>query len=209
MKKRLAVVVSTAILALTACGMEYKPTQNGVFVKLDKSLEGAYVETFDNENYSLEDLQKMGQEEVQEYNKENAGLDFYSSEQTKEKLPISLDSVEKSGSNVVVRMSYATADDYNTFNADEISLAGGDKLYTEKISDSTVKLKGEFVTVTGEAVTIDEIQKHGDYHLVYVNYKADVTVQGDIAYVSTNVNCNSKNNANTPASQDAYIVFKK
>ncbi len=209
MKKRLAIIASIAMVALAACGVEYKPTQNGVFIKLDKSLEGAYVETFDGENYNLEDLQKMGQEEVQEYNKEKADLDFYSSEQTEEKLPISFDSVEKDGSNIVVRMSYATAEDYNTFNADDLFLAGGDKLYTEKLSDTSVALEGDFVTVKGEKTTVDEIMKHSDYQLVYVNYETNITVEGDIAYVSTNVNCNSENNANTPAGQDAFIIFKK
>ena len=72
-----------------------------------------------------------------------------------------------------------------------------------------VDLTGEFVTVTGETATIEEIMSHGDYQLVYVNYEADVTVEGEVAYVSTNVNCNSKNNVNTPAGQDAYIIFKK
>ncbi|CVI65496.1 hypothetical protein NDGK_00221 [Clostridiales bacterium CHKCI001] len=209
MKRKLAGAISAVILLLSACGVEYQPTQSGVFIKLDKSLEGAYIEAFDNENYNIEDLEKMGQEEVQTYNKEQANLEFYSSEQTENILPISLDSVKKEGDNVVVRMSYQTAEDYSTFNADDIALAGGSTIYTENLSDTTIDLIGEFVTVTGETATIEEIMSHGDYQLVYVNYEADITVEGEVAYVSTNVNCNSKNNVNTPAGQDAYIIFKK
>lgn len=209
MRKGLAVIASAAVLLMTACGVEYKPTQSGVFVKLDKSLEGAYVEAFDGKEYDIDDLQKMGQKEVQQYNKQNAELDFYSSEQTKEKLPISLDSVKKQGNDVIVRMTYATAEDYTAFNAQEMSLTGGDTLYTEKLSDTIVALEGDFVTVNGEAAAIDEIMTHNDYQLVYVNYKANITVEGKIAYISTNVNCNTENNVNTPAQQKSYIIFKK
>ena len=138
MKRKLAGAISAVMLLLSACGVEYQPTQSGVFIKLDKSLEGAYIETFDNENYNIEDLEKMGQEEVQAYNKEQANLEFYSSEQTENILPISLDSVKKEGNNVVVRMSYQTAEDYSTFNADDIALAGGNTIYTENLSDTMV-----------------------------------------------------------------------
>lgn len=209
MKRKVAVaLLLILVLAFTGCGVNYEPTENGVFVKEDRTLEGAYIEDFDKDYYDVDALTQMGQQEVQKYNKEKSGMDFYSGDQTKKTLPVSLDMVSKRSDKILVRMSYATAEDYIAFNQDRIAQAGGTTIYTESLEKTSIPLTGEFVTLEGSPAQISEIAKNGSYHLVYVNYKENITVDGEIAYVSSNVTCNSKNNASTEAGQDSFIIFK-
>lgn len=221
LKKRLMTVVLACVtaLALTACGdKEFSPVKGGLYVNDDHTVKSSYVEDFSGDGLNLDELKSMAQAEIAAYNQEKSGLNYYSKEQLKDVegmedtvLPISIENIEKNEKNeneLIAVLDYATAADYVTYNQDDISSYGGTTLSVGTVADSPVAIEGSFVTIKGKNVELSEIMENSEYHVVYLDFAATVTVNGTVKYISTNVSCQTKNTVTTPGNEGAFIIFK-
>ena len=107
---------------------------------------------------------------------------------------------EENTNNLVAILDYATAADYVTYNSDDIGTNGGTTFVGGKLLDqSPTAIEGSFVTIKGKPVEISEIMEKGEYHVIYLDFAATVTVNGPVKYISTNVSCLTKNTVTTQA----------
>ena len=222
MKKRLMTVVLACVtaLALTACGdKEFSPVKGGLYVNDDHTVKSSYVEDFSGDGLNLDELKSMAQAEIEAYNQEKAGLNYYSVDQFKDQegmedtvLPISIENIamdEENTNELVAILDYATAADYVAYNQDDITSGGGTTLAVGTVGDSPVSIEGSFVTIHGKTVELSEIMEESDYHVVYLDFAATVTVNGTVQYISTNVSCQTRNVVTTPGGEGAFIIFKQ
>ena len=218
-RKRLiaAILAVAAALTMSACGdVEFSPVQGGLYVNDDHTLKSSYVEDFSGEGLNLDELKSMAQAEIAAYNQEKAGLNYYSAQQLGEEqegtvLPISIENIamdEENTNNLVAILDYATAADYVTYNSDDIGTNGGTTLSVGTVDQSPTAIEGSFVTIKGKPVEISEIMVKGEYHVIYLDFAATVTVNGTVKYISTNVSCLTKNTVTTQAGQGSFIIFK-
>lgn len=221
LKKRLMTVVLACVtaLALSGCGdKEFTPVKGGLYVNDDHTVKSSYVEDFSGEGLNLDELKSMAQAEIAAYNQEKSGLNYYSSEQFKDQkgmedtvLPIAIENIEKDKKNeneLVAILDYETAADYVAYNQDDIKSNGGTTLSVGTVENSPVSIEGEFVTIKGKPVELSEIMENSEYHVVYLDFAATVTVNGTVKYISTNVSCQTKNTVTTPGNEGAFIIFK-
>lgn len=221
LKKRLMTVILACVtaLALTACGdKEFSPVKGGLYVNDDHTVKSSYVEEFSGADLDLDELKSMAQAEIAAYNQEKAGLDYYSKEQFKDQegmedtvLPIGIENIatdEENQDELVAVLDYATAADYVAYNQDDIRSGGGTTLAVGTVGDAPVSIEGSFVTIKGEPVELSEIMENDEYHVVYLDFAATVTVNGTVKYISTNVSCQTKNTVTTQGEEGAFIIFK-
>ncbi len=213
MKKSIVLLLVTVlVLSLAGCKKDTKldTTTNNIYVRKDNTVTGIYVDSFEKETYRLDELKKEAQNEVAAYNKEKSGVEKYENEGKTEKLPISIRSIEAKNEKATVMLDFASGDDYFDYNnfRDYLTDKGGTTFYTSQISDSNIKLEGNFVTATGEKTSVDTINEKSNYSIIYLDFGSKVQVNGEIAYVSDNVTVKSVDTAETRDNMKSFIIYK-
>lgn len=223
MKKKFAAVVLCLLCLCSVCGgcsiftkkYSYTPDGESIFVHADGQITAAIVSDFDKDYYDLAELTGLAERQVQEYNEKYYGFPYYSYDQmTKEEkeqylLPINLDSISESDGKVTIVITYANGDAYTGFNSIDLTQAGGTRVYTSKVTETSVPLAGTFVAAKGGAAQdIEALKTKKDYYMIYVDYATKISFEHEVDYVSSNVTVVTNNTVQTEAGAGSYILFK-
>lgn len=206
--KGIACAMLVSVL-LGGCGQKGELDMTSVYIRKDGSVSSAVYEPFDVGIYSQDELQVFVEDAVSAYNQKNAGIAAVYTDDTKEPLSVAISSLEVKDGTAVLKMEYASCDDYLQFNESEGSLlqlasgtvegaasAGIDMSRIEMLTaEGTDKLKG------------DEVDS--EYHVVFVEGTSTITVEGTIKYVTADVMIEDKNTAQVSSDGAlSCIVFK-
>lgn len=174
--KMAAVIVCT--LMLSACGLleekAWEPTETSLEAKKDGTLTETVIDQLDQSYYSSSELESMINSSVSEYNQSH-GADA-----------VKVDSLSLENNQVVLTMTYKTAEDYAGYN--NVRFYNGSMLGAEM---DGFLFYNQFREVTDGTVTADNISneeplKHKEYQVLVTDTSHVVRVPGDVVYVSIN-----------------------
>lgn len=203
----LAIVSGIAIMAsLSACSMmnsnkEFDPAKNSIFVKHDKTVQSAVVESAQGDQYNAADLQAYAQAEADTFNSENGGPTP----------AVSIASCEKNGDVLSIIFSYSSP-------ADMIAWAQYSQDDSIEVTDMSVMTVGEadtglldtsLVDAKGNVANIDSVKKATDDIVILVSGTADIVCEGDIEYMSSDVTKTDSNCVSVQNTEgNSVIIFK-
>ena len=174
--KLAAVIMCT--LMLSACGLleekAWEPTETSLEVKKDGTLTETVIDQLDQSYYSSSELESMINSSVSEYNQSH-GADA-----------VKVDSLSLANNQVVLKMTYKTAEDYADYN--NVRFYNGSMLGAEMegfLFYNQFK-EVEEGTVMGENISNEEPLKHKEYQVLVTGTSHVVRVPGDVVYVSAN-----------------------
>lgn len=174
MKKRICAILCAALCVgvLAGCGSTVDADTDMVFVDKKGGVTSVDVETLDKEYYDEEELKSYVDDAVAEYNDQNG-------RNSVRVLDLSVEN-----GTAKLKMEYKTAEDYSSFN--------GIELYQGKVVSALAAgydFAVDFVSVEDGAVSgtasREEIYADDDLQAVIIKANTDVTVDGDICFVSS------------------------
>ena len=173
---------------------------SGIYARRDGTVVSIFLEEFDKSYYSLKELKESYIEpDIEQYNQEK------SADEANPAIKIlDLKMMEK---NVVLVLDYQTCNDYLDYN----SYIGGKVLYNQTIGEALADnqvIEGTFLDADGNGTTSAQVRSHEDYSAVAIDFKSIVQVQGEIMYVSSNVEINNEHTATTNG-ELSYIIYKE
>lgn len=183
MKKFLCISLCAVLCAgvLAGCGTSFESDTNALYVDKKGTVTAVEVEEFEADYYDAAELETYVEDAVDAYVQENG------------KKRIKIQNLTVEDNRAVLRMQYETAEDYSQFN--------GIELYQGNVVSALAagyEFQGDFAkvedgVVTGSALK-NEIYQEDNLKVVVIRANMDVTVEGEICYVSTdNVTLTGKN----------------
>lgn len=191
-----SVTLVLCLIMLAGCSkndeIDSKKTSNNTFLlKEDGSIESATVEDFDKTYYNNTELDTYVTEKVNKYNTEKA-----SEAVTKKSLEI------KDGKAVLI-LTYASIEDYNSFNEKDTVLAT-----VAKAKEGSLELPQSFTAAKkGKATAAATALGNDKYKVLIVKEKLDVLLQGTIKYY-TGGTLKDKHGIQTSDDATTVIIFK-
>ncbi len=174
------VAASMVALTLAGCGGDKISEVTAVTIDKDGHVSNVIYEQFDKDYYDLEELSKMAEEELEEYNSE------YMTPK------ITLDKVEavEDGTYVRMSMNYDSASDYSNFNEETLFYGTIEEAEAAgyKVSDGLVDDKGEKIDSSFAA-------DHPERHIIITNDKANIITPFNIEYTTKGVSLVGKKEA--------------
>lgn len=170
-KWKTVLFVLVTACALTGCGSEKTPEISSVSIGKDGSITHQIVGSFE-QNYDMDEIEKLASERVAEYCADNGAES------------VTLESVEKTDDKVLIRLNYATDQDYNDFNHREMfvgSIAEADEqgYQLEKVA---------FVSADGKPMEIGFIEDHDKAQIAIIGTKPTedkvVNIYGKVLYIN-------------------------
>lgn len=208
MNKKLLAGLLCSLLVITMAGCGVKLTDTSLYIHRDGSIEAAVYEAFDEKAYQLEELKAFMEEAVSSYNQNTAGITAAYKKDHKEGLPVTIDSINLESEDAVLKMTYASSDDYLAFNEGDDSILN---LLTAQVGEQEAYgcNLSEFSLVNAEGESYEEELKE-DASFVIVEGDKKILVEGKILCVSKGVVVTEKNTAEvTPEAGRCLIVFSK
>lgn len=202
-------VLITAVLG--GCGSSGGPSldSTSVYLRQDGSVASAVYEEFDTDSYSLDELRVFVEDAVRAYNQEAAGAAEAYSDKSKTPLDIAISSLEAKNGEAVLKMEYASAEDYIAFNRqDEMltQLASGTVDGAKAAGIDLAKI--ELVSADGkEKLTAADLGS--EYYIVFAEGTADLTVEGKIAYASEDVELDGSSKASIDSKENLSCIIYK
>lgn len=171
MKKLGCMVLALCISLLAGCGSVPESEESGVYVQKNGSVVSVDVEDFTSDYYETEELESDIETAVAEYTEEHG------------RNTVKVEELSFLEGTAKLRMKYRTAADYGAMN--------GIEMYQGTVIDSLAAgyiYDGDFAKVedgkvTGMA-TKQEIYAEQDLNVVIVRANMDISVDGEIRYVS-------------------------
>lgn len=172
MKKKAELLLAVmCILFITGCGVSYDVETSTVFVDKKGKITEVSVESFDKDYYDKDELKEFVEEHIEAYH-EQYGKDR-----------VKIDKLTVEDGVASLKMEYSSAEDYSVFNGEEFfcgtlpeAMAAGydftDTYYV--IADKE----------PGERVDRDDFLDNPDLKVVIMRQGINVTVPGEIKYVS-------------------------
>jgi hypothetical protein len=174
------VAASMVALTLTGCGGDKTSEVTAVSIDKDGHVSNVIYEQFDKDYYDLEELSKMAEDELEEYNSEYLTP------------KITLDKVEsvEDGDYVRVSMNYDSASDYSNFNEETLFYGTIEEAEAAgyKVSDGLVDSKGEKIDSSFAA-------DHPERHIIITNDKSNIIAPFNIEYTTKGVSLVGKKEA--------------
>lgn len=199
-KKIAALILTVALIfSVTGCGGSIdasKFTENTLIINKDGSVTEVSVDSFGEDYYSQEDLEKYVNEEVDAYNREHPSA----SGKDKDKI-ITVDTVKADESSARVVLTYKDAQAYSDFNYADLQCVKGSEISGDAAALTFKNEKGEHVGA------LSAIEKPEDHSAVIVQGPVQVAVSGKIAYVSDQVTVTDKSTAKCESGL-AVIIYK-
>lgn len=196
-----AVLILAAVTLFAGCSKKSDSNKSmaDVVVEKDGKISVKYEEIFDKDYYTEEDLEKVIDEDVALFNKEN-GADSVTKESLKVKKDVAL-----------LWYKFANSDSYVKYTNDFVKPEKEMKLFVGSIKDAeekNIKLGGKFDKV-GETgtVTKDQLENKDELTVFYTNSEMTVYVPGEIVYFNDNVTID-KDVVTTTADKVNYILYK-
>ncbi len=142
--------------------------KNTLLITKEGTLEAGTVESFDKAYYNLTELDKYVTDKINQYNT------------AKGNEVITKKNLELKGSNAVLVITYATIDDYNSFNQTDVKL-----LNTGDVNNAGIDLPQNFSAAKkNKTVTLSKALENNKYKVLVLKEKLDVLLQGTIKYYS-------------------------
>lgn len=198
-----------ALALLGGCGRIRDLDETSVYIRKDGSVSSAVYEPFDTDIYKEEDLQRFVEDAVSAYNQSTVGSAKAYTKDSDESLLVAIDSLEVKGDDAVLKLEYASCEDYLKFNEAEgsiLQLASGTVAGAGEagIDMSRMELLNAEGTDKISGNDIDEA-----YHVVFVEGTASLAVEGSVQYVSADVKVEDKDMVQVDSKGTlSCIVFK-
>lgn len=218
MKKGLVrgAAVLTACLMLAGCGGHYSLKDTGILVHKDGSVESAIYEDFDTNQFSIDALKSFAEQEVITYNQAEAGLSYaYADDEELETLENAelsawINEVSEEDGKAILKMSYASGEDYVAFNDAEGNYTVLTCGTVSQASEQGVNLSG-FVFHSEKEEDVPATALRDKWYYVYLQGAGQITVEGRICYLSDGLTMaeDSKSMAvSESAESPVCIIFK-
>lgn len=198
MKKFLLYTVLTLCLVLTA-GCKTKNREltvedvknSTILVKNDGTVQAATIETFEKNNYSLDELKGFITKEIGKYNQDN------------EADSIVINTLEVKDGNAVLILNYKSLENYTAFNKVKASFTTAADAKSSKL-----ELPDVYVNVKDGANTSPDVAlKNSKYKVLVLNEKTDVMVDGKVKFFA-NGTLHGKSNFETGSAEPSVIIYK-
>ncbi len=185
-KTKIIPLVLVMVCALTGCGQEKTPDVSSVSIGKDGVIAHQIVGGYE-QNYDMEELQKLASDRVEEY--------------CAQKGPgsVTLESVDKSDDKVLIKLQYASGQDYNEFNHREFFIGT-----VEQANENGYQLENvAFVSPDGKPTEVGYMEEQDKKQIVIIETKPTeemvVNIYGKILYI----------NQSATSHQDVSIAGKK
>ncbi|MGN0294754.1 MAG: lipoprotein [Lachnospiraceae bacterium] len=206
--KGIACAVLSAAL-LVGCGQKGELDTTSVYIRKDGSVASAVYEPFDTKAYSKDELKSFVEDAVIAYNQKNAGTAAAYTKDSDEPLSVAVTSLDFQDGDAVLKMEYASCDDYLQFNKSEGSLVQMASGTVSGAKEAGIDL-GSFELLNFEGTDkIDGSDVDDGYYVVFVEGSSTIMVEGSIQYATADVKIEDKDTAQV-SSEGALscIVFK-
>lgn len=191
----------------------FEPTRSCLYIRDDGTAAGAEITAFAKDYYSLTELKEYVEELVIQYNREKVGLAYAYANEVKDgsKLPVAIKKLTEENGNAVLILECATPADYISINDLNVSSDGLKAVTTYTVAQMKSAGKGinaQLVNTKGKSVTVESAMKKDGYHVVVCEGAVVLQVQGEVMYMSSNVDYISEALVETPAGEVSYIIYK-
>lgn len=206
--KGIACAVLTAAL-LAGCGHKSEPDTTTVYIRKDGSVASAVYEPFDTKVYSKDELKEFVEDAVIAYNQKNAGEAAAYGKYADEPLSLVISSLDFNDGNAVLKMEYASCDDYMQFNKSEGSLLQMASGTVAGAKEAGIDLSSfEFLNSDGtDSISGGDLDD--GYYVVFVEGTSTIMVEGSIRYATADVTIEDKDTAQVSSDGTlSCIVFK-
>ncbi len=195
-KKRIKGILATLCLFIffaAGCGESAAFDTTTIEFDKDGDIIQTIVEDFPKDFYDVEELRKMNQTEVDEYN-QSVGEEA-----------VEIINTEYDGNAVKIAMKYKNTDAYFALNKSSLFYGTVEQALSEGYDlDITLNNIKDNSLVTGS-----DLREMKDKHIVILDENVDIQTYGSILYVSDDVTCDkSKKLATVSGEGKSYIVFK-
>lgn len=173
MQKGKSVLLILAIsFGLIGCGQDKAPEVSSVSIGNDGTITHQIVGDFEQNYYEVEGLKTLAEDRVAEYCANNGGDS------------VTLESVEEKDGSILIRLHYATDQDYSEFNHRELFLG----TLTEAGKQGYLLEAVPFVSVDGEATEIGFMEDLDKKQIVIIATKPSeelvVNTYGKVLYIN-------------------------
>ena len=231
MRKSLVVsaLLSLALL-LAACtaSTTFDPQESGIFIRRDRHVIGAEIESFDNSSfetprYSDTELIAFVEDSVREYNEETADLpyvraaeleeamkDAKDDEDEEQVLPVAIERIDVVDSVATLLLDYADCTHYLAFNGTSEAVAIQNLIVgtVKNGNDSGLTYSNMVNAEDGTDAMAVDIMDNEKYMLVAVEGSTLVTCEGEIRYMTKGMEKIDAFTVRTVPGETNYIVFK-
>lgn len=179
-KKITAAALALGVFAVSLCGCGAKKSpETSLSIDKDGVITSVLVESFDQDYYSLTELQDMVADEIS----------YYNSEYTTPKISLEESLVSEEGV-AVLTMKYNSYIDYAHFN--QMTFFYGT---VDDAKDRGFAIDKDLVDTKGETGAIDEIEDLGLRHIIIAGEKIGISTPFNISYMSKGVVLKDKKEA--------------
>lgn len=211
MKRKIAkglVLALTACQFLCGCGNAEKDLDStSVFIRKDGSLKSAVYEPFDKNTYSSEELNAFITDAVSAYNLATVGEAAASDKDTKTPLSVIFKSLDYKDENAVLKLEYASCEDYLAFNEAEgnfTELASGT---VGDAKDAGLDLSAYTLTNGNETIKASDLEI--DSNIVLAKGSGKIVVGGKISYYTDGLTVTGDDTIELAnENSTAVIIFK-
>lgn len=207
-KKLLTSLLCFLLVISTLAGCGVKLSDTSLYVHKDGSIEAAVYEPFDTKVYQEADLVAFLEETVGAYNQAAANVTAVYAKDSKESIPVAIDSVKVESDQAIMNMIYASSEDYIAFNEGDASIT---ELICGKVADQAALgcNLSEFSLVNADGESYSETLSD-TANFVVVEGDKKILVEGKIICVSKGVVVEDKKTVTiTPEAGRCLIVFSK
>ncbi|MDD7390656.1 MAG: hypothetical protein PUG60_13605 [Lachnospiraceae bacterium] len=210
--KRFVKGIACAVLAaavLGGCGQKAELDTTSVYIRKDGTVASAVYEEFDTKTYDKDDLKVFVEDAVSAYNQKYAGTAGVYTKDAAEPLSAAVTSLDFEDGNAVLKMEYASCEDYMQFNESEgslVQLASGTVSGAKEagIDMSSFELLNSEGTDKINGGDVDD-----GYHVVFAEGTSAIVVEGSILYATADVKIEDKNTVQIASEGTlSCIVFK-
>lgn len=209
-KKHIAMVIAMVLVFSTMAGCskksdtystEYKDGFMRVFH--DGKIYATYVEDFDEDEYNKDELKKMVDDEIAEFN-----------EKYSEDNGMSLENFRVEDDEARVKLAFKTVDDYILYSEKYVNSEKKIEMFVGTYDDAVsagYDIKGELkVPKKKEKIDAEELSDKEDTSELYVLYTTEgnyIRVDGKVKYINKNVKVDDDKLIITSDENDNYIFY--
>ena len=188
-------ILVLAGLSVTSCGEKEITGVTGKTLSKDGTLEAVIVTDFDENLYSVTELEEMMSDEIAQYSKVPGNNEA-----------VKIGSVKCEDGVLTAVMGYASVADYAAFNRRTLSVEAFDKA----IADGDIKISLHEVH-DGTAVEINALTDTDKLDMLITDETGYITFPGKVKYLSSGVEAVTAKQVNVTEEMDglAYIVYSR
>ncbi|MDO5409223.1 MAG: hypothetical protein Q4F21_02085 [Lachnospiraceae bacterium] len=198
-----------AVALIGGCGHKAEMDSTSVYIRKDGSVSSAVYEPFDTGTYKKKELEVFVEDAVKAYNQSEAGTAAAYTDDTEKKLKAAITSLEVKKGDAILKMEYASCDDYMKFNKDEgsmVQLASGT---VKGAADAGIDMSQFELLNTEGTEKISASDVDDKYHVLFVEGTSKIIVEGTIQYATADVKISEKDTAEVSSSGAlSCIIFK-